>query len=85
MVQKEKYDRKKNTKRYIAIIKIGNNPDGSAKCLKYRFNNLLKFTDFLNQKWPGWKWYNVYFNNGKLKGKQAGNFTKYNPPVKAIV
>jgi len=68
-------------KRYAAIIKIGNNPDGSARCLKYRFNDLIKFTKFLDEKWSEWLWHNVYYNKGENKGKQAGNFTKHKRPV----
>jgi len=45
-------------KRYTAIAKINNNSDGSAYCVKYRFDDLLKFTKFLDEKWPEWKWYN---------------------------
>jgi len=37
---------KNKPKRYIAIVKIGNNPDGTAHCLKYHFDDLLKFTNF---------------------------------------
>ena len=68
------------SKKYIAIVKIDNNTDGSAHCLKYRFNNLLNFTDFLDKKWTEWKWYNVYLNDGNNKGKQLKSFTKNNRP-----
>ena len=34
------------SRKYAAIIKLANNPDGSAKCLKYRFDNLTKFIGF---------------------------------------
>lgn len=68
------------TKRHIAIVKINNKSDGSAHCLKYRFNNLLSFTKFLDTNWAEWKWFNVYSNTGINKGKQLMNFTKYNRP-----
>ena len=74
-------DKKSNRKKYIAIVKIRNNENGNAFCVKYRFNNLLKFTQFLDKKWPEWKWYNVYANAGIMKGKQLANFTKYNRPT----
>lgn len=68
------------SKNYIAIVKIKDLPDGSAHCLKYRFNNLLNFTDFLDKNWAEWKWYNVYSNIGVNKGQQLANFTKYKKP-----
>jgi len=67
-------------KRYIAIVKIKNNPDGSAYCTKYHFSDLLKFTSFLDKKWPEWKWYNVYSNTEQNKGLQLGSFTKLKRP-----
>lgn len=67
-------------KNYVAIVKIKNNQDGSALCVKYRFDNLLRFTSFLDAKWMGWKWYNVYSNKGENKGKQIANFTRYKKP-----
>ena len=67
-------------KRYKAIVKIKNNTDGSAYCVKYRLNNLIDFTKFLDSKWTGWKWFNVYSNIGENKGKQLANFTKYKRP-----
>jgi len=81
MVQKNK----NKPKRYVAIVKIGNMPDGSARCVKYRFNNLLKFTTFLDTKWTTWKWFNVYANTGENKRKQVGNFTNRQRPQKATI
>jgi hypothetical protein len=71
----------KPKKKYIAIVKISNNVDGTAKCLKYRFDNLLKFTQFLDKKWSQWKWFNLYSNRDENKGNQIGNFTKNNKPT----
>lgn len=73
------------SKRYIAIVKISNKSDGSAHCLKYRFNNLLSFTKFLDTNWVEWKWFNVYSNTGIDKGKQLMNFTKYNRPKSKFI
>lgn len=75
----------KNVKRYTGIVKISNKPDGKAYCVKYRFNNLLKFTDFLDKKWNGWKWFNVYSNKEKNKGEQIANFTNKNRPLKRCI
>lgn len=72
---------KNNRKRYIAIVKIRNNKNGSAFCVKYRFNDLLDFTKFLDKKWPEWKWYNVYANSENMKRIQLTNFTKYKRPT----
>jgi hypothetical protein len=44
--------------------------------VKYRTENLLKFTAFLDKEYSGWRWFNVFF-----KGEQIGNFTKNNRPV----
>ena len=75
----------KKPKRYIAIVKIRNNDDGTAYCVKYRFNNLLKFTEFLDKRWSEWKWFNVYSNKGMNKEKQIANFTNRNRPLKSSV
>ena len=73
------------TKKYKVIVKINNNPNGTAHCVKYRVDDLLKFTQFLDKKWLGWKWFNVYSNLGINKGKQLANFTKNNKPVTKFV
>lgn len=73
------------SKKYIAIVKIKNNKDGTAKCVKYRFDNLLKFTEFLDRKWSEWKWYNVFSNRGNNKKTQIANFTNRNKPAKSHV
>ena len=75
----------KKRKKYIAIVKIHNNENGSAYCVKYRFNDLLNFTQFLDKKWPGWKWYNVFANTGDKKGVQLASFTKYRRPFKKCI
>lgn len=78
-------DKNSSRKKYIAIVKIRNNEDGSAFCVKYRFNDLLNFTQFLDNKWPEWKWYNVYANTGKRQGNQLENFTKYRRPRRKYI
>ncbi len=69
------------TKRYTAIVKIKNNPNGEANCVKYRFNDLINFTYFLDKAWTDWKWYNVYSNLEKNKRVQLGSFTKNKRPI----
>jgi hypothetical protein len=73
--------KKKILKKYIAIVKVADNPNGSAKCLKYRFNDLLKFTTFLDKDWRTWRWFNVYANKGNYKGEQLDNFTNKRRPL----
>ena len=67
-------------KRYCAIVKIKNKPNGEAHCVKYRLNDLLNFTLFLDKAWPDWKWYNVYSNLPISKGFQLASFTKNKRP-----
>jgi len=72
------YSKMKNKpKKYTCIVKIGNNPDRSAKCVKYRLNDLLKFTSFIDKNFPEWKWFNVY---SKKTRAQLMSFTKYKKP-----
>jgi len=80
MVPKDRYVKRKQNKRYTAIVKISNKQDGTAYCVKYRFDNLLKFTCFLDSKWSGWKWFNVYSNQDTNNGIQLGNFTNKKRP-----
>ena len=57
-------------KKYRCIVKV---VDATGdKFLKYRTNDLIKFTRFLDTKFPDWKWFNVY---DKTTGDQVGSFT----------
>ena len=77
--QKHKMNKKINKpKKYTCIVKIRNNPDSSAKCLKYRLNDLLKFTSFLDRNYPEWKWFNVFSKETKM---QIMSFTKNRRPL----
>jgi len=60
-------------KKYTCIVKSG--PD---KFLKYRLNDLVKFTSFLDDKWPDWRWFNVFDNRTKT---QVANFTRTSKPT----
>lgn len=71
----------KTSKKYKAIVKIKNNPDGTAYCVKYRFDDLLKFTKFLDASWSEWKWFNVFSNKNENKNQQLASFTKNNKPI----
>ncbi len=77
--------KKKISKKYIAIVKVADNPDGSARCLKYRFNDLLKFTAFLDKDWSTWLWFNVYDNRGFGQGEQLASYTNKHRPLVSIL
>ena len=66
----------KTSKKYKAIVKINNNSDGTAYCVKYRFDDLLKFTKFLDSTWIEWKWYNVFSNTNEKKKPTIRKFYK---------
>lgn len=63
-------------KKYICIVKVVDST--GDKFLKYRTNDLIKFTKFLDLKFPDWKWFNVY---DKITGEQVANFTINNRPT----
>lgn len=75
----------KISKKYKAIVKIKNNPDGTAYCVKYRFDDLLKFTKFLDSSWSEWNWFNVFSNRDENKNQQLGSFTKNNKPISKFI
>ena len=74
----KKNKRKSPPKKYSCIVKIGNNPDKTAKVVKYRTSNLLNFTNFIERKFPTWTWFNVYL---KASGQQINSFTKHRRPI----
>lgn len=67
----------KTSKKYRVIVKVEND-----KFLKYKVNNLLKFTDFLDNNFPNWRWFNVYQYTENSTGQQIGSFTKFSRPMK---
>lgn len=71
--------------KYAVIVKVKNNTDGTAHCLKYRVTDLIKFTQFLDKNWTAWKWFNVYSNTGINKGEQLANFTKNKRPESKFI
>ena len=73
------------TTRYKVIVKVKNNPDGTAKCVRYRVRNLIKFTAYLDKEYSEWKWFNVYSNHTPDKGVQLGNFTKNKRPQSSLL
>lgn len=67
-------------KKYRVIAKVD-----SDKFVKYNCNNLLRFALFLDQKFPEWRWFNVYEYRKEGNGNQLGNFTKNSRPVRAFL
>ena len=65
---------------YRIITKIGNNEDGSAKCIKHRTSDLLKYTDFIDKEFSTWTWFNVFSNKGINEGEKLASFSKFNRP-----
>ena len=61
----------------IAIVKIS-----QTEFHKYHVRNLLNFTKWLDTKFPGWKWYNVFDKKTNL---QIGNFTTKQRPTAAKI
>lgn len=62
-------------KKYKVITKIDNN-----RFVKYNVNNLLLFTNFLDKRFPDWRYFNVYEYSKDNTGSQIGNYTKTNRP-----
>jgi hypothetical protein len=71
------------SKKYRVIAKTGNNPDGSAHCVRYNVNDLVRFAAFLDVSWPDWRWANVYAYRKDTQGPQLGSFTSRNRPTTA--
>lgn len=60
-------------KKYIVIAKIN-----QTKFVKYRVNNLMKFSDFLKREFGGYRYFNVYDKKTRM---QLDNFSCKNPPI----
>ena len=62
-------------KKYLVIAKVSND-----KFVKYNVNNLVKFCDYLDINFIGWRWFNVY---DKATSEQVGSYTNKDRPLKA--
>lgn len=49
-----------------------------ADFVKYHTTDLLSFTNFLDSKFPDWRYFNVF---DKESRRQVGNYTKNNRPT----
>jgi hypothetical protein len=62
-------------KKYKVIAKVD-----SDKFVKYNVNNLVKFAEFLDINFQGWRWFNVFEYTKDGTGKQITSFTNKNRP-----
>jgi hypothetical protein len=59
------------------IVKTDNSDDSFKK---WKSDNIMSFTKFLDREYPNWKYMNVYSDTGE----QVGSFTKYRRPIRHI-
>lgn len=81
-------EKKKNTsppKKYKCITKIGNNDDGTAKCVKYSVSDLISYTNFLDKNYPTWVWTKVYSNLGHNKRDELLYYKPDSKPTKKTI
>lgn len=67
-------------KKYRVIAKVGND-----KFVKYHVNDLVRFTQFLDEKFRGWRWFNVYEYKKDGNGMQVGSFTNRDRPKSKFI
>jgi hypothetical protein len=67
-------------KKYKTITKVS-----ADKFVTYNVNDLIKFTKFLDEKYTGWRWFNVHIYEKEGKGAQIGNFTNKNRPTSRFI
>lgn len=70
----------KQKKKYKVIAKVDND-----KFVKYNVNNLIKFCEFLDKEFSGWRWFNVYCYASNGLGEQIANYTTNNRPTSVFV
>ena len=71
----KKKKKQKIKKKFVAIGKIGNNPQGGAVCYKHWTNNVAVYLFRTATKYK-FLWINFYFNTGENKGDQFASSTK---------
>ena len=59
---------------YTIIVKA----DANTFAKYRRVTDLKRFTKFLQKKWKGWRYFNVY---DRTTGDQLTSYTKNNPPT----
>lgn len=70
----------KMEKKYRVIAKVGND-----KFVRYKVNNLVLFTAFLDRVHTGWRWFNVYQYTKAGDGHQIASYTNKNRPKARFV
>ena len=63
--------------KYQIIAKVGRND-----FKKWNASNLLTLTNFLDKKYPSWRWFNVY--DKKTKNQLANYTNKKRPTTKSV-
>ena len=64
----------KRKKKFVAIGKIGNNPDGTAICYKHWLKDIDQYLNKIAPKYK-FRWINFYYNTGTHKGQQICSWT----------
>lgn len=62
-------------KKFVAIGKIGNAPNGAAVCFKHWTNNINVWIFRIAPRY-NFYWINFYYNTGENKGQQFASWTK---------
>lgn len=67
------------TRRYTVIAKVG---IGNEHYKWRQVTNLLRFTSFLDNKYPNWKYFNVYCSKSK---EEIARFTCKDKPNRPLL
>lgn len=67
-------------KKYKVIAKVG-----GSQFVRYNVNDLLAFTRFLDERFLGWRWFNVYRYTKAGDGEQLASFTTRERPTSRFV
>ena len=69
-------------KRYKVIVKVS-----SEHFCKWRCNDLISLTNFLDKDWSDWRFFNVFDNikDSPTYRQQIGSFTKQNRPISKVI
>lgn len=79
ITKRKKRNSWKRVYKYRCFVKIGNE-DFVSYGYRFPIRNLKKFAEFLDKKYPNWRFFNVFDSRS---GAQVANFTKYRRPIRA--
>jgi hypothetical protein len=71
---------KSYAKKYKVIAKVTTPGQRAGGFVRYNVNDLLKFTQFLDQNFARWRWFNVYAYQKDGTGEQLASFTNKDRP-----